>query len=104
MAQNLFGQGEGTLTRAAAMVAEARADFDRISSVLDGQIQGARSQWGGQGATAFFTLHQTWTQKQQVIVNALNDFEASLTETERFNVSTDDEQASNMTHLTGRLS
>ena len=31
-----------------------------------------------------------WTEKQKVITNALNEFEASLTSTERDNVSTDE--------------
>ncbi len=71
-----MGQGEGTLSKGAALVADAKVDFDRISNKLDGQIQGLRGRWQGAGGTAFFTLHQAWTEKQKVIVQALNEFES----------------------------
>ena len=35
-----MGQGERTLTRAAGLVADAKADFDSMSRTLDGQIAG----------------------------------------------------------------
>lgn len=98
-----MGQGEGTLSKAAGLVADAKGDFDRISSKLDGQIQGLRGRWAGQGGMAFFSLHQAWTEKQRVIVSALNEFEASLQSTERDNVSTDEAQSSNYGNLTNRL-
>lgn len=98
-----YGQGEGTLTRAAEMVTTARGDFDRLAGVLDGQIQGVRGQWGGAGAEAFFTLHQAWTEKQATIVSALDEFSSSLTGTERTNVSTDEEQGANYARTHGRL-
>ncbi|MGA8256348.1 MAG: WXG100 family type VII secretion target [Nocardioides sp.] len=98
-----YGQGEGTLTRAAGLVSDARADFNNISSRLTDQIAGVQSKWGGQGASAFFVLHQAWTEKQQTIVNALDEFANSLTSTERINTSTDDEQGSNFGRLTSKL-
>lgn len=104
MTQGMYGQGEQTLSKAAGMVAEAKADFDRMAQKLDGQIQGMRNQWVGQGGAAFFALHQAWTEKQRVIVTALDEFEASLTRTEKDNVSTDQEQSSGMSRLTSRLS
>lgn len=99
-----FGQGEGTLTRAAGMVADARTDFHTISRQLSDQISAVQGRWGGQGATAFFTLQQAWTEKQQVIVDALNEFETSLGVTERDNLSTDDTQGASFANLTSRLS
>ena len=98
-----MGQGEGTLTKAAAMVVEARQDFQTLSNTLDGQIAGVQGKWAGAGGSAFFALHQAWTQKQAVITNALNEFEASLTSTEKDNVNTDESQSSNYSKLTGRL-
>lgn len=98
-----FGQGQGTLTKAAAMVAEARGDFTTISNKLGGQISGVQSSWGGQGATAFFALHQAWTEKQKTIVDALDEFSNSLTSTEKDNTNTDDTQNASYTKLTGRL-
>ena len=98
-----MGQGEGTLTKAAGLVSDAKADFDRLSMKLDGQIQGLQGKWAGAGGTAFFTLHQAWTEKQKVIVGALNEFEASLTSTEKDNISTDDAQMANYNRTAGRL-
>ena len=98
-----MGQGEGTLTRAAGLVADAKADFDRMSGDLSGRIQGLQGRWAGAGGSAFFALHQAWTDKQRIITNALNDFEASLTSTERDNMSTDESQGSNFNNYTARL-
>ena len=98
-----MGQGEGTLSRAAGLVAEARGDFDRISARLDGQIEGLRGRWAGAGGQAFFALHQAWTDKQRVIVAALAEFEASLTGTERDNVATDQAQSATYQRTAGRL-
>jgi WXG100 family type VII secretion target len=98
-----MGQGEGTLTKAAGLVSDAKADFDRLSMKLDGQIQGLQGKWAGAGGSAFFTLHQAWTEKQKVIVGALNEFEASLTSTEKDNISTDDAQSANYNRTAGRL-
>ena len=98
-----MGQGEGTLTKAAGLVSDARADFDRLALQLDGQIQGLQGKWAGAGGSAFFGLHQAWQEKQKVIVSALNEFEASLTSTEKDNISTDDAQSANYTRTAGRL-
>ena len=98
-----MGQGERTLTRAAGLVAEAKQDFDSMSKTLEGQIAGLQGKWAGAGGTAFFSLHQAWTEKQRVITNALNEFEASLTSTERDNVNTDETQSSNYSRVAGRL-
>jgi len=98
-----FGQGEGTLSRAAGLVSDARADFNQIAGRLSGQIAGIQGKWGGQGATAFFTLHTAWNEKQKTIVDALDEFAASLQTTERDNVSTDDTQGASYGKLHGRL-
>ena len=98
-----MGQGEHTLTRAAGLVVEARQDFEGLSKALEGKIAGLQGKWAGAGGTAFFSLHQAWTEKQRVITNALNEFEASLTSTERDNVSTDDTQSSNFNNYASRL-
>jgi len=98
-----FGQGEGTLSKAATLVSDARADFNKIADRLTGQIGAVQGKWGGQGAQAFFILHQAWTEKQKVIVDALDEFAASLHSTEKDNVSTDDAQSTSYTRLQGRL-
>ncbi|UAL29513.1 WXG100 family type VII secretion target [Nocardioides rotundus] len=98
-----MGQGEGTLSRAATLVADARSDFDRLSRDLEGRIQGLQGQWVGQGGTAFFALHRAWTEKQAVIVGALDGFERSLVATEKDNVATDETQMANYQRNAARL-
>jgi WXG100 family type VII secretion target len=99
-----FGQGAGTLSKAAGLVTDARADFTTIANRLSGQIAGVQGKWGGSGASAFFTLHNAWNEKQKVIVDALDEFAASLQTTEKDNLATDDAQSANYTRLNGRLS
>ena len=98
-----MGQGEGTLTRAAGLVGDAKADFESMSKTLEGQIAGLQGKWAGAGGTAFFGLHQAWTEKQRIITSALDEFSASLTSTEKDNVSTDDTQSATYSKVAGRL-
>jgi len=98
-----MGQGEHTLTRAAGLVVEARQDFEGLSKALEGKIAGLQGKWAGAGGTAFFSLHQAWTDKQAVIANALNEFEAPLQSTERDNGNTDEDQPANYNRTAGRL-
>lgn len=98
-----FGQGEGSLTRAAVLVADAKQDFDTCARRLDEQIHALKGRWVGQGGAAFFTLHEAWTQRQNAIVQALDRFEASLVSTERDNLATDEDQSSRYLRTAGRL-
>lgn len=98
-----FGQGEKSLSKAATLVADAKRDFDGLARELDDQISALKGRWVGQGGAAFFTLHQAWTEKQTVIISALNEFESSLISTEHDNVSTDETQSSNYARTAGRL-
>jgi WXG100 family type VII secretion target len=98
-----YGQDHGVLTRAAGMVADARTDFMGYSNRLSGQIAGVQGKWGGAGASAFFTLHQAWSEKQKVIVDALNEFESSLVTTERDNVDVDEQQGAGYKNIAGKL-
>lgn len=100
---NNFGQGDGTLGRAAAMVTQAKADFLTTSTQLSGRIQGMQSQFQGQGGSSFFLLHQAWTERQRTIVEALDRFAESLVATERDNLATDEAQSTVMRSLAGRL-
>jgi WXG100 family type VII secretion target len=95
--------GANTLQRAAGMVATAKGDFDKLSGNLSGQLSSLSSKWVGQGGSAFQALQAAWTEKQNKIVRALDEFESALTQTQRDNTNTDDTQHSNMTKLTGRL-
>ena len=100
---NEMRAGDRTLSRAAGMVATARSDFDRLSAVLSDNIIAQQSRWQGQGGRAFFSLHQAWTDKQNRIVRALSEFEASLQSTERDNVNTDQTQSDYMNKNHSRL-
>lgn len=103
MSTTEFGQGDGTLTRAAGLVTDARSDFTTLSKQLDGQIAMVHGKWEGQGARAFFGLHRAWTERQATIVAALDEFESALRRTEADNVSTDETQGSGYQSLVGRL-
>ncbi|MDI6910506.1 WXG100 family type VII secretion target [Nocardioides sp.] len=98
-----MGQGEGTLSRAAGLVAEARGDFDVLSKSLERQILAQQSAWVGSGGAAFFALHLAWTEKQRVITSALHEFEGSLASTERDFTRTDETQSSTYHRVAGRL-
>lgn len=104
MLQGDFGQGEATLSRAAGMVSDARGDFLTLASQLSDQISALQGRWVGEGGRAFFTLHQTWSEKQRTIVNALDEFASSLTSTEQLNMNTDQDRGAGMSRLTSRLS
>lgn len=98
-----LSQTEQALRRAAEEVAAARADVTKLSADLSGQIQGMGARWGGQGASAFHTLHTAWQEKQSKIVGALDQFAESLVLTDKDNVSTDQSQADSAANLTSRL-
>jgi WXG100 family type VII secretion target len=95
--------GSNTLQRAAGMVNTAKGDFDKLSANLSSQLSSLSSKWVGQGGSAFQTLQTAWTDKQNRIVRALDEFESALTQTQRDNTSTDDQQHANVSKLTGRL-
>jgi uncharacterized protein YukE len=88
-----MGQGQGALSAAAALVADAKGDFDRLDDELVRHIEAARARWVGAGGAAFVALGTAWADKQRTIVAALQQFEASLRATERDNLATDDAQS-----------
>lgn len=93
----------GVLDRAATTVDEARLDVTRLSQALGAQIQGIGGRWSGEGARAFTQLHVAWQDKQRRIVAALDEFSASLTQTERDNRTTDTLRSDSATALINRL-
>ncbi len=68
-----------------------------------GRSRALRGGWAGAGGQAFFALHQAWTEKQRVIVSALDEFEAALTRTERDNLATDEAQSATYQRTASRL-
>ncbi|WP_168929673.1 WXG100 family type VII secretion target [Nocardioides sp. GY 10127] len=98
-----FGQGEGALGQAAALVARARADLDQVGRRLEGDTQALRAGWGGRGATAFSALASAWDARQRRVVAVLDRFEADLRSTERDNTTTDEAASAAMARLTSAL-
>lgn len=98
-----MGQGRQTLSRAAGLVAGARADLDGLSRRLDGQVAGLQGQWTGSGGSAFLSLHRAWTERQATITGALDSFEAALRATERDNLGTDEAQSAHYRRTAARL-
>lgn len=98
-----YGMGEDTLVKAADMVRNAKADFDRLAGQLEGQIQGLQGRWAGQGGRAFFQVHQAWSEKQRIVVKALDDFEQSLVSTDKDAKATDEASSSSMANINSRL-
>lgn len=96
-------QGEGTLGAAAECVSRCRGDFTRLSSALTDQLMAMQGQWAGRGGSAFFALHQAWSEQQAAIVGALDRFGESLRTTERDTVSTDEQLGSGFSQMAGRL-
>jgi WXG100 family type VII secretion target len=82
--------GHGTLAHAAALVAEARSDLDQQAAGLQSRVLAAQGRWQGAGGSAFFAVQQAWTQKQTVILSALDDFEAALRGTQTRNEAADE--------------
>jgi uncharacterized protein YukE len=98
-----MGQGEGTLSTAAGMVADAKRDFDRLNNELASHIEVARAAWAGAGGSAFTSLGLAWHEKQATVVGALDHFETSLRSTESDNLGTDDAQSSAFARTHQRL-
>lgn len=102
-APNETSAADQALTRAAAMVATAKVDFDRRAAALNDQIAGMSLRWQGSGGLAFQNLQRAWQEKQTTIMRALDDFEQSLVVTDRDFTSTDDSQAQLSGTNLGRL-
>jgi uncharacterized protein YukE len=98
-----MGQGLGTLSTAAGMVADAKHDFDRLNNELVQHLDATRTAWAGQGAQAYKALGHAWSEKQRTIVGALTRFELSLRSTEKDNIRTDDDQSSAFARTHQRL-
>lgn len=99
----IYGQTEKALSKGAGYVDQARGDVKNKCGVLSSNIQSMMAGWGGQGATAFNNLMIAWNEKQETILKALDQLSASMAETERDNVVTDEGQSAAAANLQGRL-
>lgn len=91
------------LNRGARLVSEARAELDQEMAGLRGQLSGIGSSWVGGGATAFQSVMARWDEDTRKIVQALNDFEANLRDSETTYNTSDENQASTFSRLSSRL-
>jgi uncharacterized protein YukE len=98
-----MGQGQGTLSAAAALVSAAGQDLDRLDHELVMHLDEAKGMWGGQGSSAFQALGLAWSEKQRTIVGALGRFEEALRSTERDNIGTDEAQSAAFARTQHRL-
>jgi WXG100 family type VII secretion target len=85
--------GPDTIKVISNEVSTGRTDFTSMAKKLEGQILDKTAQWQGAGGSAFFNLHAAWMEKQTKIVNALNEFEASLGITDKTTKDNDAQQA-----------
>ncbi|HET9842797.1 MAG TPA: hypothetical protein VFQ01_12405 [Nocardioides sp.] len=98
-----MGQGQGALSAAAALVSEARHDFDRLDRELVQHLAAAKAAWGGCGSSAFQALGLAWAERQRTIVGALEGFADGLRSTERDNTRTDETQSDAFARTQHRL-
>ena len=99
----VFGQTEKALTKAADLVNDARTDVKNKADVMGDRVSEMMTGWGGQGAGSFSGLMIAWRDKQEIILKALDGLSTALVETEKDNVKTDETQSSNNANLRGRL-
>lgn len=74
---NEMQQGQ-SINVAVSDINEAKGKLQQVSSKLEQEISSMQSQWQGQGGSAFQRLHQTWTQKHNEIVKALDQLTQGL--------------------------
>ncbi len=100
---NRVGFGTGTIKSTAQLLAEAKAELRTLSNQLQSEISALQGKWGGSGAQAFGRLNTAWDEKNRKIVSSLEQFEASLDETEKSMTSTDDNSASSVAAISARM-
>jgi len=98
-----LSQTEKALSQGAEFVKTARGDVKTKCNTVSDRVNEMMGGWGGQGATAFTNLMVAWQDKQDTILNALDQLAASMEETEKDNVATDQSQSDSHLNLQNRL-
>ena len=98
-----FGHAEGALGQVAELVITAKQELGGHAQTMEGQLESMRQEWVGNAGLSFNNLKQAWLEKHKVVTTALDQFHASLTETERDNVQVDEQAGSEMVNLLNRL-
>jgi WXG100 family type VII secretion target len=103
MSNNRVGFGEGTIKSTAQLLAEAKVELKRHSNELQGEFNQLQGKWGGAGAQAFAILNKAWDEKQGAIVMTLEQFEATLDETEKSLTTSDESSASSVASIRNQM-
>ncbi len=98
-----LSQTEKALSKGAEYVNTARGDVKTKCNTLSDRVNDMMGGWGGQGASAFTNLMISWQDKQETILKALDQLAASMQETEKDNVATDQTQSDTHLNLQNRL-
>lgn len=93
-----LSQTEKALSQGAEAVVIARGDVKAKCNTVSDRVNEMMAGWGGQGASSFGNLMIAWQDKQEAILQALDRLAASMQETEKDNVATDQGQSD--AHLT----
>jgi WXG100 family type VII secretion target len=81
----------------------ARMEFGRLSKELESQLANMHRDWVGQGGSAFGRLMVEWQSRQSHVTQLLQQFQDSLTLTQKTATEQDDSQASNMFAMSAAL-
>jgi len=80
---NAYGLSPAGVRKAQDIVDRHRDQFQAQGRKIFSDVEAMQGGWVGQSATAFQALHRTWDEKQQTIVNILNQFRDGLASTEK---------------------
>lgn len=94
--------GDG-VTRIGERINVAQSEFKKKSKELETQLGNMRRDWMGEGGSAFAKLMIEWQGRQEKIANLLQQFEDSLTQTQKTSTEQDSTQATNMFAMSKNL-
>ena len=92
-----------TMQVAARHVDEVANAIDAELRALDNRIQPITSTWRGQGATAYMSLHERWTQDASKLRQVLAEISQGLTQNATRYQTNEDDVASAMARTAGQL-
>lgn len=98
-----LSQTEKALSKGAEAVEQARGEVKTKCNTVSDRVNDMMAGWGGQGASSFGNLMIAWQDKQEQILRALDQLAASMRETEKDNVATDQGQSDAHVNLQNRL-
>lgn len=90
---------DGALKAGADAIGQSRAELKGELSKLEGKLGEIGAKWQGQGAVAFNQLMVRWRDDATKIVEALNEFEANLVDSQKTYTAADDSEASTFAKL-----